>query len=71
MKTATKCYKADRYKATRPPTCGCDLCILKWEVAELKRSNVKLMAQLEKVSSCARSAVGSASTALYVANLPR
>lgn len=26
----TKCSYADKYQAIRPPTCGCDVCAIKW-----------------------------------------
>ena len=33
----TRCGNARRYKAERKPTCGCDMCEMKWQVAELRR----------------------------------
>ena len=33
-----KCSYADKYKAIKKPTCGCEVCMLKWEIAELKRA---------------------------------
>lgn len=27
----TKCYYGDQYRATRRPTCGCDVCAMRWE----------------------------------------
>lgn len=32
-----KCSYADQYKATRAPTCGCEVCGLKWELAQARR----------------------------------
>ena len=40
-KPMTKCRYADRYKATKPPTCGCDLCAIKWRLEQLRRDIVK------------------------------
>lgn len=37
IQVATKCRYADRYKATRPPTCGCDICRIKFALAESQR----------------------------------
>ena len=37
-KPMLKCRYADKYKAIRAPTCGCDLCELKWTIAEHQRS---------------------------------
>lgn len=33
----TKCSYADKYKAQRKPTCGCDVCRIKWESKWTKR----------------------------------
>lgn len=32
-----KCRYADQYKGKQPPKCQCDVCYLKWELAELHR----------------------------------
>lgn len=37
MGTPTKCRYANSYKGRQPPKCGCDICALKWENAELRR----------------------------------
>jgi hypothetical protein len=36
-KPMTKCRYADKYKAVKAPTCGCDMCRLKWEIAKIYR----------------------------------
>ena len=32
-----KCSYADKYKATRRPTCGCDACDLKWALKVIEK----------------------------------
>ena len=31
-----KCGYADKYKATKEPTCGCRYCIIKWEIKKME-----------------------------------
>lgn len=42
----TRCRNARKYKGMRPPTCGCDMCIIKFEVAQMKLS---LEAKISKI----------------------
>lgn len=37
MKSMTKCRYADKYKAKRPPKCGCDMCNVKWKIAVVEQ----------------------------------
>lgn len=36
QRRATKCRYADKYKATRAPTCGCKVCLSKWAAKQLE-----------------------------------
>jgi hypothetical protein len=54
-----KCSYADRYKATRPPSCGCIVCALKWHdkaITDL-RSKVRMLA-LQRVAELAPEEAG-------------
>lgn len=31
-----KCSYADKYQGKREPTCGCEVCGLKWQIAQLQ-----------------------------------
>lgn len=44
----TACRYAPNYKATQPPTCGCDFCGLKWQVAELQRTLDRVIVDLSR-----------------------
>ena len=37
----TKCRHADAYKALRAPTCGCETCAFKWNLAQCQRAITK------------------------------
>lgn len=41
MKPATRCRHASSYKAKSKPTCGCDVCAIKWLIAEVQRSVIE------------------------------
>jgi hypothetical protein len=69
MKNLVKCGNADRYKALRPPKCGCDMCALKYRLAELERKYGELADALGVAKDSANAANSAASAALYVANL--
>ena len=71
IKNVTKCSYADRYKAVRPPKCGCFVCETKWEIAELKRALTAISNELTKTKNAANSASGAADAALYVTNYCR
>lgn len=68
MKSATKCHNADRYKGLKFPTCGRDICMLKYRIKQLELKYNKLSTLLEEANDTADSASGTASAALYVAN---
>ena len=71
MKVATKCGNADKYKGLRRPKCGCDVCLIKFELAETRRLLTQLISASQDAEDAANSASGAASAALYVANLSR
>ena len=48
MKNMTKCKYADKYKAKREPTCGCDYCLLFWKVTQLENDIYRRIGQLEE-----------------------
>ena len=66
-----KCGNADRYKALKAPKCGCDVCVLKFKIAEIERKYEPLFKMLEDAKDSANSAYAAASSALYVANYCR
>jgi hypothetical protein len=35
--TMTRCGNARRYKALNPPTCGCDMCAIKYRMEQIRR----------------------------------
>lgn len=35
--TMTRCGNARRYKGLKPPTCGCDMCAVKYRMEQIKR----------------------------------
>ncbi len=37
----TKCRHADAYKALRAPTCGCETCTIKWNLAQRAKKAAK------------------------------
>jgi len=68
----TKCRYAKKYKATREPSCGCDMCDIKWAMKQQEISFKKQLEELrEEALGAARSASSSAGAALYVANYCR
>lgn len=74
MRPVTKCAYADRYKARKPPKCGCFVCETKWRLHQLEEDNRELREErremkelLNEAISSANSAGSAASGALYVA----
>ena len=68
MKKVERCSYADKYKATRPPTCGCFVCETKYRLRVLEDENKELKKELGLAKSSARSASQAASCAIYVTN---
>ena len=48
----TKCDYADKYKGIRKPTCGCEVCELKWELAEKTRKVEDLQRIITRIGHC-------------------
>lgn len=46
-----KCKFADWYKGVRPPKCGCEICELKWKLAEMEREVKHLKFALKMIGS--------------------
>jgi hypothetical protein len=71
MKNVEKCNYADKYKATRPPTCGCFVCETKYRLKTLEDENQELREALMMTDDAARYATIVGQGALYVANKRR
>ena len=71
MRNVTKCGYADKYKASKEPTCGCFVCNTNWRLKQLERENDRLKSLLGQAIKSADYASTCANGALYVANLSR
>ena len=56
MKKVEKCGYADKYKATRPPTCGCFVCEVKYRLRVLEDENKELREAVTEAQRSARHA---------------